>query len=90
MLRSTMRLTNIYIPHDHGVHFFELTHLRQHWHDVKIVATKGTVENMIQQIQPARYDRESLVEFLGKSPSLLRLLRLSTVLHSIWRATCCA
>lgn len=45
-------LTTIYITHGHGDHWFGMGPLKQRFPSAKIVATKGTLEHMYEQIDP--------------------------------------
>ena len=46
------RLTYLYITHGHGDHFFGIPSLIKRFPGVKVVATRGTIAHMEQQIQP--------------------------------------
>ena len=48
-----LELAIIYITHGHADHFLGLSILHSRFPGVKVVATKGTVEHMKQQIEPA-------------------------------------
>ena len=47
-----LRLATIYITHGHADHFLGLSILQSRFPGVKVVATKGTIEHMKQQIEP--------------------------------------
>lgn len=47
-----LKLTTIYITHGHADHFLGLSILQSRFPGVKVVATRGTVEHMKQQIEP--------------------------------------
>ena len=59
------KLTNIYITHGHGDHFFGTGALLRHYPDVKVVATPEVVAHMEQQKSLAVLDNLWEKLFLG-------------------------
>jgi len=47
-----IKLESIYITHGHADHFLGLSILKQRWPDAQILATKGTLAHMKQQLAP--------------------------------------
>lgn len=56
VLGPNKNLTTIYVTHGHGDHYFAASAVLKHFPDVKIRATKGTIEHMAQQIEPSFYN----------------------------------
>lgn len=52
---QNLTLESIYITHGHADHFLGLPIFKQRWPDVKILATKGTLAHMKQQLEPAAF-----------------------------------
>ncbi|KAL7948166.1 beta-lactamase-like protein [Trichoderma barbatum] len=50
------KLSNIYITHGHGDHFFAAEAIQEHFPDAVIRATQGTYEHMLEQLDPAIWD----------------------------------
>jgi glyoxylase-like metal-dependent hydrolase (beta-lactamase superfamily II) len=49
---KNLKLATIYITHGHADHFLGLSILQSRFPGVKVVATRGTIEHMKQQIEP--------------------------------------
>ncbi|KAL3481685.1 beta-lactamase-like protein [Aspergillus californicus] len=47
------KLTAIYITHGHGDHFFAFPTLKKRFPGVKVLATQGVYEHMLEQVDPA-------------------------------------
>ncbi|KAL7928551.1 beta-lactamase-like protein [Trichoderma chlorosporum] len=64
------KLSNIYITHGHGDHFFGAEVLQEHFPDAVIRATQGTYEHMLEQLDPGFWDGIWVPTFpeLGESP----------------------
>ncbi|KAL3455597.1 beta-lactamase-like protein [Aspergillus heterothallicus] len=58
-------LRYIYITHGHGDHWFGIATLRQHWPDLTVVATQGTVAHMRAQLKSEIFEGTWLTLFPG-------------------------
>jgi glyoxylase-like metal-dependent hydrolase (beta-lactamase superfamily II) len=75
-------LRYVYIKYGHGDHWFGITVLQKHWHNMRAIATNGTVQHMRKQLKPEIFYGLWLTLFPGgqipSSPEIAEALESPT------------